>query len=296
MPAIDHTAYPSIIDNIASHCQPLALQRLRGTCRQLRARADGLLFAHAVLERDESALLPDTFKLVATSDERIPWRPDLVRVLDIPYLDLAQEMHMPPVLERFTAVHTVRRSSREWFVYPTPLTIVKATAGSVGDRHPTNGQRSHVQPSTARYIFHLIGGHKPQDVNLVGYHTDRPIAEGVFVYHPVAPDPHRPPPIVSPMRRFTRWCHCNAAHAPLDALITVVGAEAHLNPLPEGLHALIDQVYGAQMASQWSRLPHASRTVTMAQWVAELTAEGREFEASGWAGRREVQREEAVGV
>lgn len=139
--AIDHTAYPYIMDKIITHSGVNALLALRGTSKAFQARCNRLLFHHVVIDLcDEDKRSPTPLEHGDPIDERVATAvtsrsrpgggtlPPLygkVRILD----HVTEHRPPQPVARRFTQLHALRRTNRAWalpgpsILYPSDSVI-----------------------------------------------------------------------------------------------------------------------------------------------------------------------------
>lgn len=279
MTTIDHTAYPYIMDMVISECSTLALLRFRATCRRLRDRADSILLKHAVLTLDDTAR-PPKIRLSTPEGERLPLRPELVRVLDIPCLWDGEAL--VPHLKRFTAVHTLRRSGRAANLPSACLPSVRTTIDSQSTQDPNIYHSAHVPHSTTRYVYHhrMDSPHMPAThMHSSGLHAG--VRDCVMVYHPPPAEVRRCPPRRQLQRFLSLLLTCDDM---LEAggSLTIVGTEAVLTPMPDGLHGVMAAVVPSYAAGVRDFSGRQTRTLTMEQWLSELEAEGRGLEGRGW--------------
>lgn len=289
---MDDTAHPDINDAIQSLTPAVA--RLGGPSRPGRERSSVALFHHAVLARDPTpptswwswwwGHAPDpTFHLCTPDGYRLPMRPELVRVLDIPCITRDSQKALPAFLEQFTGVHTVRRAGRARFLPHECLPSVRTTIDCRGADVANGGQA----PSrTRRYVFHHRT-YRDESTEL-GWLLSRHIDECVLVCHASGPAFGRVS-LQEHIKQILRMALGFWSQVGSWARVTIVGIEAVLDPpLPTELE---DLFYIAGPLEGWDpgtfRTPryqdHArARFVTMAEWQRELAADGREIEGREW--------------
>ncbi|KAL1412305.1 hypothetical protein Q8F55_000049 [Vanrija albida] len=117
--ALDHTAYPGLIDMIVAYSTVPALAALRAASRAFKARIDAHLLSHAELyffpvTRSVPELrhaipgltLPGSTPIPHTSElPRLPFAPGIVQTLDV-VLPLSVRK---AIAEAYTSLHTLRR-------------------------------------------------------------------------------------------------------------------------------------------------------------------------------------------
>ncbi|KAL1412302.1 hypothetical protein Q8F55_000046 [Vanrija albida] len=178
MTAIDHTAYPYLIDLILESCSLRTLITLRATCRSFRDRINAGLVDHAVLlapatpANDASLHIPSTvnpFKAGAPCIFSLPEhspRQLATRTLDI-LSDPPGADRVPEALQsQFTAITTLRRfgpkaMTRPYSALPGPVdTVVDCV--QCGPKRA--GAHIHLVPGVRRHIIHVLW----DEANLVG--------------------------------------------------------------------------------------------------------------------------------
>ncbi|WOO76665.1 uncharacterized protein LOC62_01G000290 [Vanrija pseudolonga] len=178
--AIDHTAYPDVLDEIIELAPPQALVRLRATSRDFCTRADRVLLRHVVYAWRSDAKGNQHADLLAPftrsrppqdggqRGERavLPLKPECVEVLD---LVNAWPAPMPStLLDRFTSLHTLRRmgagllsrSADRTVVYPARTV---ADFYAIDDFRPGAGVSNipvvpdphYASDACTRYVLHL---------------------------------------------------------------------------------------------------------------------------------------------
>ncbi|WOO81822.1 uncharacterized protein LOC62_04G005340 [Vanrija pseudolonga] len=160
---IDHQAFPQIIDLIVQYAPPGALLAQRAASKEFLHRINRLA-EHAVLEKTSSALSPDStavayddgilYSCLSSPGRRMPPLPSAAKVLD---LVLPTEYYDHDRLDRFTAIHTLRRIRGAWDLetlesFPTVRTVVDFIDFLPRYCPP---QALRIPPGTSHYVAHV---------------------------------------------------------------------------------------------------------------------------------------------
>lgn len=301
MAAIDHTAYPAIIDTILSHCSVAGLLVFRDTSRVFRERLTRVLYDHVVLHvkpnrkaktkegrREVVAKLGVGPTCTAQSDVHLPWLPSAVRILDIRTPVWA---NVEPHVTQFTNVQTIRRLRQIPF-----------------HRHMHYDGRLYMRVDTSvEYLtlrqegFH-VRDDELYDLIYVAHNRRRVLHVGlqgedcalcfriwqavsapdfVLVLHGTAA-PRAVSSLVAQTQRVMEadsWSDCGR--------LTVVGARAALGGDDEELQKIKARLASRLADCYWDDggppvgvAEELTRFLTMEEWLAELSDEQRDIEAA----------------
>ncbi|WOO81744.1 uncharacterized protein LOC62_04G005265 [Vanrija pseudolonga] len=274
---IDHTAYPSILDDVLAHSSVSALLSFRATASAYKSRVDTQLFTHAVLVTRATATGVQ-LALRSASGAELPYLPHLVHILDIattlePTSAQKAEFTSLRTVRRFgSGMHLAAEIPSSWRA-PTAvdfLTVDEATGGAAGVLCAPG--------ECSRYVAHVAPTSDGRRAEIRTRVQRQRAREYVLVFWP-----SRYPPEHAPVRVITEF----GLHAHREGSLTIVGVE---DALPEGyglqkLKTLVRQFYTVTLrfSDAAADVQDAStRWLSREEWWAELGAR-REVEGV-WPG------------
>ncbi|KAL1412283.1 hypothetical protein Q8F55_000027 [Vanrija albida] len=264
---IDHTAYPSIVDDVLAYTGVPALLAFRATSRAYKAQIDRQLWSHAVLVTRATRSGASRLALLSAAlpDEPIPYLPHLVHTLDI----ATSVEPTPAQKEAFTALRVVRRfGSGMHLATQLPSSWRAHTAVDLLTPDEADGGAAGVLCAPGeceRYVAHVAPTSDGRRAEIRARSQRQGARDYVLVFWPGHPPQH------APVRIVTEF----GLHTQRNGSLTIVGVE---DALPEGFDLARLKELVRQFCTVTLRFSEdaadvqdkATRWLSREQWWAEL--------------------------